>query len=142
MGIVKKFNEWLNEGLTSTPRIIDNKNCTVDNLYDYLIENYEPIGDKGIVYTDNKEIEIPITLSDEPILITRSDVDLIFSIECPLSLKEYIDKTEYGQYSFEENGILEIIPQEDDDFTMYCSSAVNLLDTLLDMVSNPALKKK
>ena len=60
MGIVKKFNEWLNEGfLSDRPddnyECLNDENCDVKNLYNYLIDHYEPLGDKTIEINDGKD---------------------------------------------------------------------------------------
>ena len=91
MSAIKTFNEFINESIWSdiqdrsmgkTVREEDyvsysdlnDRDCTVDLLYKYLINNYEVLGDEQIKLNSDKdggnvwyEVHVPITLSGENI---------------------------------------------------------------------------
>ena len=63
MGVIKTFNEFINESIWSDMQdrsagdtvrkedyvsysVLNDKDCTVDLLYKYLINNYEVLGDE------------------------------------------------------------------------------------------------
>ena len=107
MGVLKTFREFINESLWSeiqdrssgdTIRKEDyvsysdlkDKDCTVDLLYKYLINNYDVLGDDQIKLNSGKyhskewyEVHVPITLSGENIEteVSENDPDTIWSID-------------------------------------------------------------
>lgn len=151
MGIIKTFNEWVNEAMEEpgTNKEINyddlcDEDCIIETLYQYLLQNYEPISDKNITY-DNNVVEIPIVSTDEPMKIIPSgdfdDTDYIFCIECPSSLDKYIEKTTYD-YLDKYDGTTRVFIYYNDKKSMCCNSAVDFLDEILELVPNPALRKK
>ena len=65
MGTIKKFGEWINESyMNVTYKDLENDDCTIDKLYNYIIQNYEPIGeepefnetDLTIIYAKNNGV--------------------------------------------------------------------------------------
>lgn len=156
MGIIKTFGEWLNEGyLSDRPddnyEYLKDENCDVKNLYNYLIDHYEPLGDKTIEMNDGKDeddidwctVQIPITLSGEHIIteIDAMDSSKIFAIDFTKGLKDYVLKTEY--YEIDDENI------DDDGYervffsngAVLCSEVVDFLNELIELVPDPALKR-
>jgi hypothetical protein len=119
---------------------LKNVKCTLDILYQYLLQHYTVLGDDKITYDENKGIEIPVKLENEPITVIPTDHDTVFSIEAPFSLREYIEKSKYSQNSWDEDGCIEVIISEVSD-DMCCGDVVNFLDEVLSLVPTPALKK-
>ena len=151
MGIIKKFNEWINESYSSG--ILDNKNCSVENLYNYLIDSYELLGDAKIELesgkTDDGEewnsIKIPITLSGENIEteIWVEDPSKIFAIDFTNNLMTYVEDMETVVEVDDENinsdGYSRAYTSP--NTPILCSEVVDFLDELLGLVPDPALKR-
>lgn len=151
MGIIKKFNEWINESYSSGR--LDDKNCSVENLYNYLIDSYKLLGDAKIELesgkTDDGEewnsIQIPITLSGENIEteVWVEDPSKIFAIDFTNNLMTYVEDMETVVEIDDEN------INSDDYSRVYtsfntpilCSEVVDFLDELLGLVPDPALKR-
>ena len=126
---------------------------SVENLYNYLINHYESIGDKEITLnkeknSDGKElsfINIPITLSGENIEteILAEDPSKIFAIDFTNNLMKYVKDMETVVEIDDEN-------INDDNYSraftsnsnVECSQVVDFLDELLGLVPDPALRKK
>ena len=125
---------------------------SVENLYNYLINHYESIGDKEITLNKEKNsdgeelssIQIPITLSGENLEteIDAMDTTKIFAIDFTNNLMKYVKKMKT---------VVEIDDENNDDgysraFTsnsnVECSQVVDFLDELLGLVPDPALRKK
>ena len=170
MGTIKTFNEFINESIWSDTRDrimrdritggfsyskLKNKDCTLDLLYKYLINNYEVLGDEQIKLTthssfglgdDYYSLWVPITLSGESIeteIEYTDDKNIVSSIRFTHPLIKYVKKmktvTEYY-----------ILDDVDDDYSractksypVLCSEIVDFIDEILTMVPDPALRKK
>ncbi len=158
MGTIKSFKEFIAESIWSDIQDrssgdiirkediihyedLKNEKCTLDILYKYLLQHYTVLGDDKITYDENKGIEIPVKLENEPITVIPTDHNTVFSIEAPFNLREYIEKSKYSPYSWDEANCIEVIISEDSD-DMCCSDVVNFLDELLSLIPTPALRKK
>ena len=119
---------------------LKNEKCTLDILYQYLLQHYTVLGDDKITYDEDKGIEIPVKLENEPITVIPTDHDTVFSIEAPFNLREYIEKSKYVSQSWDEEQCIEVIISEEND-DMCCSDVVIFLDELLSLIPTPALKK-
>lgn len=170
MSAIKTFNEFINESILSDMRDrimrdritggfsyskLKNKDCTLDLLYKYLINNYEVLGDEQIKLTthssfglgdDYYSLWVPITLSGESIeteIEYTDDKNIVSSIRFTHPLIKYVKKmktvTEYY-----------ILDDVDDDYSractksypVLCSEIVDFIDEILKMVPDPALRKK
>ena len=130
----------------------------VELLYKYLIQNYECLGDKEIVFHNEKIdkkvlpwVEIPVTLDGDDIY-TQCDEDdpgQIWGIAFSKYLKEYVEKMHVEEIDDEEieddpnttniGGYLIAYPSSS---PVMCSEVVDFLDELLALVPDPALRKK
>ena len=134
---------------------LNDKDCTVDLLYKYLINNYEVLGDEQIKLTSHESfglgddyysLWVPITLSGEAIeteIEYTDDKNIVSSIRFTHPLIKYVKKmktvTEYY-----------ILDDVDDDYSractksypVLCSEVVDFIDEILKMVPDPALRKK
>ena len=146
MGMIKKFNEWINESyMNVTYKDLENDDCTIDKLYNYIIQNYEPIGEEPEFNEDNVIIYIT---TDYGCIFTENDADdedKIWAIYFTPELKEYIYKNYPNEY-IEDGEITgddeyERIFIEGENY-IHCNKIVDFIDELLNMVPNPALRKK
>ena len=133
--------------------VLNDDTCSVETLYNYLIDHYELLGDKEITLNNGKtddgeewsSIQIPITLSGENIVteVDAQNPSKIFAIDFTDNLMKYVEDMET---------VVEIDDQNINDdgysraFTnnslVVCSEVVDFLDELLGLVSDPALRKK
>ena len=124
---------------------------TLEDLYKYLIDNYENLGDEEISFNKGKdsdgiwyEIQIPVTLSglkleSEPYVGYPGES---FSIDIKPELEKYLEPETYDEVSEEildEHGVLRIFT---DPEAVTNSGIVRVLDGLLKNVPDPALRKK
>ena len=146
MGIIKKFNEWINESyMNVTYKDLENDDCTIDKLYNYIIQNYEPIGEAPEFNEDNVIIYIT---TDYGCIFTENDADdedKIWAIYFTPELKKYIYKNYPNEY-IEDGEITgddeyERIFIEGENY-IHCNKIVDFIDELLNMVPNAALRKK
>ena len=169
MGVIKTFSEFINESIWSDMQdrsmgdtirkedyvsysVLNDKDCTVDLLYKYLIDNYEVLGDEQIKLNSGKhrgdvwyEVHVPITLSGENIETELSvdDVQSIWSIDFTAPLMKYVKRMKT---------VVEIDDANinDDRYAraytntglVLCSEVVDFIDEILTMVPDPALRKK
>ena len=128
------------------------KKCTVDLLYEYLIDNYDVLGDDQIKLKSGKyrgnewyELHVPITLSGEYIETDSSGEDMkdISRIDYTIQLEEYVKEME----SVVE--ITDYYPDTEKFGVAYtktdpvlCSEVVDFIDEILKMVPDPALRKR
>ena len=165
MSAIKTFSEFINESIWSDTRDrimrdritggfsyskLKNKDCTLDLLYKYLINNYEVLSDEQIKLTNFGDtyysLWVPITLSGESIeteIEYTDDKNIVSSIRFTHPLIKYVKKmktvTEYY-----------ILDDVDDDYSractksypVLCSEIVDFIDEILTMVPDPALRKK
>ena len=168
MSAIKTFSEFINESIWSDTRDrimrdritggfsyskLKNKDCTLDLLYKYLINNYEVFGDEQIKLTSHENfgdtyysLWVPITLSGESIeteIEYTDDKNIVSSIRFTHPLIKYVKKmktvTEYY-----------ILDDVDDNYSractksypVLCSEIVDFIDEILTMVPDPALRKK
>ena len=169
MGVLKTFSEFINESLWSeiqdrssgdTIRKEDyvsysdlkDKDCTVDLLYKYLINNYDVLGDDQIKLNSGKyhgkewyEVHVPITLSGENIEteISENDPDTIWSIDFTVQLMEYVKKmktvVEIDDYLLNSDTYARAYTKTD---PVLCSEVVDFIDEILKIVPDPALRKR
>ena len=169
MGVLKTFREFINESLWSeiqdrssgdTIRKEDyvsysdlkDKDCTVDLLYKYLINNYDVLGDDQIKLNSGKyhgkewyEVHVPITLSGENIEteFSENDPDTIWSIDFTVQLMEYVKKmktvVEIDDYLLNSDTYARAYTKTD---PVLCSEVVDFIDEILKMVPDPALRKR
>ena len=169
MGVLKTFREFINESLWSeiqdrssgdTIRKEDyvsysdlkDKDCTVDLLYKYLINNYEVLGDEQIKLNSGKyhgkewyEVHVPITLSGENIEteFSENDPDTIWSIDFTVQLMEYVKKmktvVEIDDYLLNSDTYARAYTKTD---PVLCSEVVDFIDKILKIVPDPALRKR
>ena len=136
-----------------THDILDDENCSVETLYNYLIDNYESLGDEKIEVNSGKqdgkdwhEIHIPITLSGENIETEPwvEDCSKIWAIDFSNSLMKYVEHMSTVDEIDDQN-------INSDDYSraytspntpVLCSEVVDFLDELLGLVPDPALRKK
>ena len=169
MGVLKTFREFINESLWSeiqdrsagdTVRKEDyvsysdlnDKDCTVDLLYKYLINNYDVLGDDQIKLNSGKyhgkewyEVHVPITLSGENIEteFSENDPDTIWSIDFTVQLMEYVKKmktvVEIDDYLLNSDTYARAYTKTD---PVLCSEVVDFIDVILKIVPDPALRKR
>ena len=169
MGVLKTFREFINESLWSeiqdrssgdTIRKEDyvsysdlkDKDCTVDLLYKYLINNYDVLGDDQIKLNSGKyhgkewyEVHVPITLSGENIEteFSENDPDTIWSIDFTVQLMEYVKKmktvVEIDDYLLNSDTYARAYTKTD---PVLCSEVVDFIDEILKIVTDPALRKR
>ena len=169
MGVLKTFREFINESLWSeiqdrssgdTIRKEDyvsysdlkDKDCTVDLLYKYLINNYDVLGDEQIKLNSDKdggnvwyEVHVPITLSGENIEteFSENDPDTIWSIDFTVQLMEYVKKmktmVEIDDYLLNSDTYARAYTKTD---PVLCSEVVDFIDEILKIVPDPALRKR
>ena len=169
MGVLKTFREFINESLWSeiqdrssgdTIRKEDyvsysdlkDKDCTVDLLYKYLINNYDVLGDDQIKLNSGKyhgkewyEVHVPITLSGENIEteFSENDPDTIWSIDFTVQLMEYVKKmktvVEIDDYLLNSDTYARAYTKTD---PVLCSEVVDFIDEILKLVPDPALRKR
>ena len=169
MGVLKTFNEFINESIWSdmqdrsmgdTIRKEDyvsysdlkDKDCTVDLLYKYLINNYDVLGDDQIKLNSGKyhgkewyEVHVPITLSGENIEteFSENDPDTIWSIDFTVQLMEYVKKmktvVEIDDYLLNSDTYARAYTKTD---PVLCSEVVDFIDEILKIVPDPALRKR
>ena len=169
MGVLKTFREFINESLWSeiqdrssrdTIRKEDyvsysdlkDKDCTVDLLYKYLINNYDVLGDDQIKLNSGKyhgkewyEVHVPITLSGENIEteFSENDPDTIWSIDFTVQLMEYVKKmktvVEIDDYLLNSDTYARVYTKTD---PVLCSEVVDFIDEILKIVPDPALRKR
>ena len=169
MGVLKTFREFINESLWSeiqdrssgdTIRKEDyvsysdlkDKDCTVDLLYKYLINNYDVLGDDQIKLNSGKyhgkewyEVHVPITLSGENIEteFSENDPDTIWSIDFTVQLMEYVKKmktmVEIDDYLLNSDTYARAYTKTD---PVLCSEVVDFIDVILKIVPDPALRKR
>ena len=169
MGVLKTFREFINESLWSeiqdrssgdTIRKEDyvsysdlkDKDCTVDLLYKYLINNYDVLGDDQIKLNSGKyhgkewyEVHVPITLSGENIEteFSGNDPDTIWSIDFTAQLMEYVEKmktvVEIDDYLLNSGIYARAYTKTD---PVLCSEVVDFIDEILKIVPDPALRKR
>lgn len=132
---------------------LDDKNCSVKNLYNYLIDSYKLLGDVKIELesgkTDDGEewnsIQIPITLSGENIEteIWVEDPSKIFAIDFTNNLMTYVEDMETVVEIDDENINYDGYSRAytSPNTPMLCSEVVDFLDELLGLVPDPALKR-
>ena len=133
---------------------LNDKNCSVENLYNYLIDSYELLGDAKIELesgkTDDGEewnsIQIPITLSGENIEteVWVEDPSKIFAIDFTNNLMTYVEDMETVVEIDDENINSDDYSRAYTSFNtpVLCSEVVDFLDELLGLVPDPALRKK
>lgn len=149
MGIIKTFSQWLNEGFFSDEDIVtyedlEDDECTIDKLYDYIIQNYEFIGEEPEFNEDNVIIYIT---TDNGCIFTENDTDdedKIWTVYFTPEIRKYIYKN-YPKDCIEDGEITgndeyERIFLEGDSY-IHCNKVVDLIDLLIDLVPNPALKR-
>ena len=169
MGVLKTFREFINESLWSeiqdrssgdTIRKEDyvsysdlkDKDCTVDLLYKYLINNDDVLGDDQIKLNSGKyhgkewyEVHVPITLSGENIEteLSADDVKSIWSIDFTTPLMKYVKRmktvVEIDDYLMNSDTYARAYTKTD---PVLCSEVVDFIDEILTMVPDPALRKK
>ena len=168
MGVIKTFNEFINESIWSDMQDrsagdtirkedyvsysdLNDKDCTVDLLYKYLINNYEVFGDEQIKLNSDKymgkvyyELEIPITLSGENIVteLTADDMQSIWSIDFTTSLMEYVERMETVIEIDDLDNTRDYSRAYTNTGLVLCSEVVDFIDEILTMVPDPALRKK
>ena len=131
---------------------LNNKDCTVDLLYKYLINNYEVLGDEQIKLNSDKdggdvwyEVHVPITLSGENIEteLSADDVKSIWSIDFTTPLMKYVERmktvVEIDDYLMNSDTYARAYTKTD---PVLCSEVVDFIDEILKMVPDPALRKR
>ena len=169
MGTIKTFREFINESLWSeiqdrssgdTIRKEDyvsysdlkDKDCTVELLYKYLINNYDVLGDEQIKLNSGKdsgdvwyEVHVPITLSGENIETELSvdDPQSIWSIDFTTPLMKYVKKmktvVDIDDFLLGSDTYARAYTKTD---PVLCSEVVDFIDEILKKVPDPALRKK
>ena len=170
MGVIKTFNEFINESIWSDMQdrsagdtirkedyvsysVLNDKDCTVDLLYKYLINNYEVLGDEQIKLNSGKdggdvwyEVHVPITLNGENIETELSvdDVQSIWSIDFTAPLMKYVKRMKTvveidDAYMDDDDGYARAYTKTD---PVLCSEVVDFIDEILKKVPDPALRKK
>ena len=171
MGVIKTFNEFINESIWSDMQdrsagdtirkedyvsysVLNDKDCTVDLLYKYLINNYEVLGDEQIKLTNHEHfgdtyysLWVPITLSGEAIETEIEYTDyknIVSSIRFTHPLIKYVKKMKTVTEYYIHDDV------DDDDYSractksypVLCSEIVDFIDEILTMVPDPALRRK
>ena len=169
MGVIKTFSEFINESIWSDMQDrsagdairkedyvsysdLEDKDCTVDLLYKYLINNYEVLGDEQIKLNSDKdggnvwyEVHVPITLSGENIETELSvdDVQSIWAIDFTAPLMKYVKRmktvVEIDDVYMDDDGYARAHTKTD---PVLCSEVVDFIDEILKKVPDPALRKK
>ena len=169
MGAIKTFSEFINESIWSDMQdrsagdtvrkedyvsysVLNDKDCTVDLLYKYLINNYEVLGDEQIKLNSGKhrgdvwyEVHVPITLSGENIETELSvdDVQSIWSIDFTAPLMKYVERMktviEIDDENINSDTYARAYTKTD---PVLCSEVVDFIDEILKKVPDPALRKK
>ena len=131
---------------------LKDKDCTVELLYKYLINNYDVLGDEQIKLNSGKhkgdvwyEVHVPITLSGENIVteLTADDMQSIWSIDFTLPLMKYVERMETVIEIDDENiNNDEYARAYNNTGLVLCSEVVDFIDEILTMVPDPALRKK
>ena len=155
-------NEGLNESMWSDMRDritggfsyskLKRRDCTLDVLYKYLINNYEVLGDEQIKLNSDKDggnvwygVHIPITLSGENIETELSvdDVQSIWAIDFTAPLMKYVKRmktvVEIDDVYMDDDGYARAHTKTD---PVLCSEVVDFIDEILKKVPDPALRKK
>ena len=131
---------------------LKDKDCTVDLLYKYLINNYDVLGDEQIKLNSGKdsgdvwyEVHVPITLSGENIETELSvdDPQSIWSIDFTAPLMKYVKRmktvVEIDDYFMNSDTYARAYTKTD---PVLCSEVVDFIDEILKKVPDPALRKK
>ena len=131
---------------------LNDKDCTVDLLYKYLINNYDTLGDEQIKLNSGKhrgdvwyEVHVPITLSGENIETELSvdDVRSIWSIDFTAPLMKYVKRmktvVEIDDANINDDGYARAYTNTG---LVLCSEVVDFIDEILKKVPDPALRKK
>ena len=169
MGVIKTFSEFINESIWSDMQDrsagdtirkedyvsysdLNDKDCTVDLLYKYLINNYEVLGDEQIKLNSGKhrgdvwyDVHVPITLSGENIEteLSADDMQSIWSIDFTLPLMKYVEKmktvVEIDDYFMNSETYARAYTKTD---PVLCSEVVDFINEILKKVPDPALRKK
>ena len=131
---------------------LEDEDCTIEMLYNYLIQNYKSLGDEKIRLNSGKyrgtdwyEVHIPITLDGENIEteLDNDDRTKIWSIDFTLNLMKYVKKMNTVEEIDDENfGSDTYARAYTGSSPLLCSSVVDFLDEILSLVPNPALEKK
>ena len=161
MSAIKTFNEFINESIWSDMRdritggvsysTLKRRDCTLDVLYKYLINNYEVLGDEQIKLTNFGDtyysLWVPITLSGEAIeteIAYTDDKNIVSSIRFTHPLIKYVKKMKTVTEYYLQDDV------DDDDYSractksypVLCSEIVDFIDEILKMVPDPALRKR
>ena len=131
---------------------LTDKECTVDLLYKYLIENYEVLGDDQIILNSGDykgdtcyEVHIPITLSGDNIEteLWGDDQKSIWSIDFTVPLMKYVEKmktvVEIDDEIINSDEYARAYTHTD---PVLCSEVVDFIEEILTMVPDPALRKR
>ena len=131
---------------------LTDKECTVDLLYKYLIQNYEVLGDDQIILNSGDykgdicyEVHIPITLSGDNIEteLWGDDQKSIWSIDFTVPLMKYVEKmktvVEIDDEIINSDEYARAYTHTD---PVLCSEVVDFIEEILTMVPDPALRKK
>ena len=157
-------NKGLNESIWSDMRDritggfsyskLKRRDCTLDVLYKYLINNYEVLGDEQIKLTSHESfgntyysLWVPITLSGEAIETEIEYTDyknIVSSIRFTHPLIKYVKKMKTVTEYYLQDDV------DDDDYSractksypVLCSEIADFIDEILTMVPDPALRKK
>ena len=131
--------------------VLNDKDCTVDLLYKYLINNYEVLGDEQIKLNSGKdggdvwyEVHVPITLSGENIEteLSADDVKSIWSIDFTNSLMDYVEKMKTVIEIDDLDNTRDYSRAYTNTGLVLCSEVVDFIDEILKMVPDPALRKR
>ena len=124
---------------------------TLEDLYHYLLENYENLGKEEILFNKGKdadgiwyELTIPVTLSGlkletEPYVGRPGET---FAIDINPELEQYLESDTYDEIDDEildEHGVLRVFTGPDE---VTNEDILNVLDGLLKNVPDPVLRKK
>lgn len=134
--------------------LLTDENCDVRNLYNYLIDHFESLGDAKIELesgkTDDGEewnsIQIPITLSGEHIVteVWAEDCSKIWAIDFTNNLMKYVNDmetvTEIDDENINDDGYSRAYTSP--NTPVLCSEVVDFLNELIELVPDPALRKK
>ena len=149
MGIIKKFDEFVNEAIIGRP--IGGKTDSLKDLYQYLLDNYDNLGDVEINFNEGKdgngeywsELQIPVTLSG---LMLETEPGVMeggtFSIDIKPELEQYLEPGTYDEVDdmiLDDHGVLRVFTDEE---SISNDSILGVLDGLLKNVPDPALRKR
>ena len=131
---------------------LKDKDCTVELLYKYLINNYDVLGDEQIKLNSGKdsgdvwyEVHVPITLSGENIETELSvdDPQSIWSIDFTAPLMKYVKKmktvVDIDDSLLGSDTYAKAYTKTD---PVLCSEVVDFIDERLKKVPDPALREK